>query len=748
MQLKILQLLIQSACSDGSISDTEKQHIETYAAEIGINKKHVAFLIQNELRRVAENKKAASRSKHISTKDSQIAEPGFSGFISNSNQNTESGFLITENDSGFITPLHYESNHYTGQSGFSDIQKLRTSGKMSDIYKAKYHGKWVIIKRLKKEFQEKTSYRKLFYKEFENTFHLEHPNIVRIYGKEKDKRGEFYFMEYIDGQTLTKLIGKQGIENGELIKKIALEILSALQYIHKRQIYHRDLKPDNIIITYKGDNVKIIDFGLAVADSFDENLIQAGTPKYAAPEQKTSRDSNQPIIDQVDGRSDIYSFGLILSEMLTGTIENTESIKKRSMSTYIIVKRCTENTKDKRYNNCREVMEGLQNIRILNLQYPLIDQPKKPEHQQNTDNGFPVVDLHHFFSFTHKKWRSGHLQGLKNYYSLEPDFKTLAENNSAYQLMINVLQYDLFSKAFVDRYLIAGEYFIHHDKHWMLLTNFRLFLRHAPDAPFTIFDLEEVLQNRKEAQITNRIYVTYKGYTFWKSDWELTCRAAKQHEWNTIPKKLKPLIVCNHKQAFDLMKKLQMPYVLTDYSINNHLNIPHVSVGQFIRFSKQIYQSNKIIAWYNNRYRNHSPQINKWKQIIEQIFAEYYPLKGEFIILDSLHLFGMITNYRIFYKKDENSAFEAVRIDSVRDYSLVSGSSFSSKKVEIILTGDTKISLPVDSNALHAVTEKTTRIKTALSDCKRAKTDNKILSLALLKKAECDRLWEVENINR
>lgn len=745
MQLRILQLLIQSACSDGNLSETERQHIEEYATEIGVNKKHVDFLIQNELRRVADNKNNVSLPED---NDKTHYETKQSGFISATNQNEQSGFLTTEKDSGFISSQDTSSNMYPNQSGFTDIQKLQTSGKMSDIYKAKYFGKWVIIKRLKKEFQGIQPYEKLFFKEFENAFHLEHLNIVRIYGKEKDKHGMFYFMEYIDGQTLTQLIKKHGVEDGKLIKKIALEILSALQYIHKRQIYHRDLKPDNILITYKGDNVKIIDFGLAAADSFDENIIQAGTPIYAAPEQKSDKNCNQPIIDQVDGRSDIYSFGLILAQMLTGSLQNTGQIKKRSMSAYIVVKRCTEVAKDLRYNNCDEIIESLKGIHIQQLKKQVVSHLQQTKLQKKPKNDFPVVDLHYFFYFTHKKWKSGHLQGVKNPYSLESDYKTIAGECSAYQLMIDVLQYDILSNAFFDRYILAGEYFIHHDNRLMLLTNFRLFLRRSITEPCAVFDLENIYQSRNEAKIVNRIYISYKGYTLWKNDWELACRVAKHQEWQTIPKKLRPLVTCNHKQAFDLMKQLQLTYILTDYSIDNHSDIPHVSVEQFIKFSKQVYQSEQVIGWYNNRYINHSPHINRWKPMVKQAFSVYYPLQGEFLILDCLHRYGLITNYRIFYRRDEKSTYEAVRIHSVEDYHFVNGSSFTSKKLEIILTNNTKITLPVADDTVKTASDKATRINSALNDCKEANTDKKILSQALLKKAESDRQWEDENINR
>ncbi len=113
-------------------------------------------------------------------------------------------------------------------------------------------------------------------------------------------------MEWVDGCSLETLLS-QGSFSRPLARKIVCEICEALGYMHRKQVVHRDLKPHNILVTYNGQNVKIIDFGLSDADSYNVFKAPAGTRLYASPELLTG--------GQVDGRSDIWSLGIILNEM-------------------------------------------------------------------------------------------------------------------------------------------------------------------------------------------------------------------------------------------------------------------------------------------------------------------------------------------------------------------------------------------------------------------------------------------------
>jgi eukaryotic-like serine/threonine-protein kinase len=143
---------------------------------------------------------------------------------------------------------------------------------------------------------------------------LNHPNVMRVFGG--DKRSRIYMvMEWCDGRLLRKILD-QGRITKERAIRIAMEVLKALDYIHTNGVVHRDLKPENIMVD-ESDNIKLIDFGIA-GDTASRRLTYAnftatlGTPDYISPEQVKGK--------RGDGRSDIYSMGVILYEMLSGKL--------------------------------------------------------------------------------------------------------------------------------------------------------------------------------------------------------------------------------------------------------------------------------------------------------------------------------------------------------------------------------------------------------------------------------------------
>jgi len=334
----MLKILIESALNDGSISDPDKEIIYKKAQQIGVSNTDVDKMITEAI-------------------ENQDAESLESGFISE--EDIEKTIAEEKTDTLPPTtppnppPIPKSSNNFS-DSKFSDIKPLGYQGAMSTVYQAKMHGKWIIIKRIKSEFKEDKKYRELFIREFENAYHFDHPHIVRLLDKGEDAEGLYYTMEFIDGRPLSNLIKDNGLNNERFSENIARQILDALSYVHKKQVFHRDLKPDNIYVTFKGDNVKVIDFGLAAADNYEDQLVKSGTPRYAAPEQM--RESAT-----VDQRADIYAFGKIFLEMLTGSVHKKD-ISKIDNSTYqyIIKKAVSENPND-RFHDSDEIISLLNN---------------------------------------------------------------------------------------------------------------------------------------------------------------------------------------------------------------------------------------------------------------------------------------------------------------------------------------------------------------------------------------------------
>ena len=191
---------------------------------------------------------------------------------------------------------------------FTDVEILSTS-EVNVVAKAKRYGRWWLLKGLAKEKAQETGYQQRLRKEFELLMQLQHQNIVSAIGLESvEDLGECIVMEYVDGMTLKEwLTTSPSITNK---RKIAKELIDAVSYLHSKGIVHRDLKPENILITRNGEYVKLIDFGLADADSYAILKQPAGTAEYMSEEQKVTA--------VADVRNDIYSLGVIFDKMNIG----------------------------------------------------------------------------------------------------------------------------------------------------------------------------------------------------------------------------------------------------------------------------------------------------------------------------------------------------------------------------------------------------------------------------------------------
>lgn len=231
---------------------------------------------------------------------------------------------------------------------FSDITPVYVSiSGTACLYRALRYGRMHMLKALKPGQDGSRLCEHVLRKEFSIGYRLEHSNICRTLGWEQvDGLGGCIVMEYVDGMTLTDFMAR-GCLTRELAQKILLELCSALQYLHGKQLVHRDIKPDNILITYNGNNVKLIDFGLSDGDDYCLLKEPAGTRHYLAPEVLKPG-------HRLDLRADIYSMGVLMGEM-------AELLCDRRLAR--ISRRCTAQRPEKRYSSAAEVADALKESR-------------------------------------------------------------------------------------------------------------------------------------------------------------------------------------------------------------------------------------------------------------------------------------------------------------------------------------------------------------------------------------------------
>lgn len=260
------------------------------------------------------------------------------------------------------------------QDRYEILDKIGSGG-MSDVYKAKCHklNRLVAIKVLKEEFSSDANFVSKFKMEAQAAAMLSHPNIVNVYDVIDEGNIHYIVMELIEGITLKNYIAKKGyLEPRESIA-IAVQVAQGIAAAHEQNIIHRDIKPQNMIISRDG-KVKVADFGIARAVSAQTLSSAAmGSVHYISPEQARGGFS--------DARSDIYSLGITMYEMLTGKVpfegDNTVTIalahledpvtpprvynSKIPPSLEKIILKCVEKKPERRYNSANEVISDLRN---------------------------------------------------------------------------------------------------------------------------------------------------------------------------------------------------------------------------------------------------------------------------------------------------------------------------------------------------------------------------------------------------
>ena len=194
-----------------------------------------------------------------------------------------------------------------------EILELIGNGGMAYVYKARCHrlNRLVAIKILKDEFARDEEFRRRFQHEGEAVAMLSHPNIVQVYDVSSSDNANFIVMELIDGITLKQYMEKKGVLNWKETLHFGMQIAKALEHAHSRSIVHRDIKPHNVMVLKNG-SVKVTDFGIARVMSKSNTLTKEalGSVHYISPEQAKG--------GWVDNRSDLYSLGVVMYEMMTG----------------------------------------------------------------------------------------------------------------------------------------------------------------------------------------------------------------------------------------------------------------------------------------------------------------------------------------------------------------------------------------------------------------------------------------------
>lgn len=283
------------------------------------------------------------------------------------------------------------------QDRYEILEKIGSGG-MSEVYKAKCHklNRLVAIKVLKSEFTSDATFVSKFKMEAQAAAGLSHPNIVNIYDVVDEGDIHFIVMELVEGITLKSYITKKGYLDAKEAIGIAIQVASGIEAAHEQHIIHRDIKPQNMLISMDG-KVKVADFGIARAVSSQtmNAATVVGSVHYISPEQARGGYS--------DERSDLYSLGITMFEMVTGHVpfegDNTVTVALAhlenpmpdprtlnpdvSPSLARIILKCTEKRPERRYPNAAAVISDLRRA-LLNDDDPSVGMIAEEDHSSDT----------------------------------------------------------------------------------------------------------------------------------------------------------------------------------------------------------------------------------------------------------------------------------------------------------------------------------------------------------------------------
>ncbi|MFN7147434.1 MAG: serine/threonine-protein kinase, partial [Myxococcota bacterium] len=273
---------------------------------------------------------------------------------------------------------------------FQLVKKLGQGG-MGTVFLAKQVSldRLVALKTLSKELAKREDFVARFLREARSMARLDHPNVVRVYAAETSQGLNYAAIEYVDGQSMQKWMDALGkLSVGDALC-VTITAADALRHAHEQQMIHRDVKPDNILVTKRGV-VKVADFGLAKAVDEDVSMTQSGTglgtPLYMAPEQGRNA-------KHVDVRTDIYALGCTLYYFLTGRLPFTgkdavEIILAKEQGKFSSVRKLNPEVPERldlmidkmlardpahRYATCAELLKDLTSLKLANPSLSFVD---------------------------------------------------------------------------------------------------------------------------------------------------------------------------------------------------------------------------------------------------------------------------------------------------------------------------------------------------------------------------------------
>lgn len=247
---------------------------------------------------------------------------------------------------GILFAGRYEIIEELGRGGMGAVYRVEDNKTKEEI----------ALKLIKPEIAANKTIIERFRAELTTARKIRHKNICGMYDLNEENGTYFITMEYVSGEDLKSFIRRSKRLSIQAVVSIAKQICKGLSEAHNLGIVHRDLKPANIMVDTEG-NVRIMDFGIARSSEYKGRMVAGaliGTPAYMSPEQAAGMD--------VDQRADIYSFGMICYEMLTGELPSSKSVTGIPKNIESVIFKCLEENPEKRFQTDQEILDQIDEV--------------------------------------------------------------------------------------------------------------------------------------------------------------------------------------------------------------------------------------------------------------------------------------------------------------------------------------------------------------------------------------------------